>query len=231
MARVTPGPTVGQISGSIGATVFSHNRYGSYVRLRTVPTNPKTAYQLGIRAILSACSSAWKALDDASKVAWAAWAQTNPINDRLGMQQVLAPNVAYIGLNSRIIQAGGAAIDVPPVTDAPQPLLTLSLDADIGAGDVQVTYTVATLGATEKLWVQAAVTESPAITYVQNRLKLVVIGAAATASPLVILDEIEVRFGSLQVGQLVTVQCSVLDGASGLLSVPLRASAVVELTV
>lgn len=227
MAKITPGPMVGQISGSVGATVFSHNRYGAYSRQRTIPTNPQTEYQQAIRSILSACSSAWKALAVEDKVAWEAWAATNPIIDRLGAQQVLAPNVAYISLNHRILQAGGTPIDVPPVTDAPQPLLTLVLSADIGIGTFDVTYTATPLAAGVMLWTMAAVTNSASITYVKNRLKLIDISAAEQASPLDIQTECEARFGTLAVGQLVTVQCSVFDATTGLLSVPLRDSSVI----
>jgi len=231
MAKITPGPMVGQISGSIGSTVFSHNRYGAYTRTRTIPTNPNTEYQQAIRAILAACSSAWKALTDPEKAAWNAWAQTNPIIDRLGAQQVLAGNVAYIQLNSRIMQAGATVISDPPVTDAPQPLLTLALSADIGAGTFDVTYTATPLGAGVMLWTQAALTASDSITYVKNRLKLIDISAAEQASPLDIETETAARFGTIQVGQLLTVQCSVFDSTTGLLSTPLRDSAVVVETV
>lgn len=230
MAKITPGPVVGQISGSVGSTVFSHNRYGAYTRLRTIPTNPGTEYQIEIRAILGACSSAWKALTEEQKAGWNAWAQTNPIIDRLGAQQVLAGNVAYISLNHRILQAAETPIDDPPVSDAPQPLLTLVLSADIGVGTFDVAFTATPLAATQMLWVMGCVTDSDSITYVRNRLKLLTISAAALASPLDIQSACALRFGTLAVGQLVTVQVAVFDNATGLLSVPLRDSAVIVST-
>ena len=232
MAKITPGPTVGQISGSIGSTVYSHNRYGAYIRSRTIPTNPNTAHQQVIRSILAACSSAWKALTTAQKVAWQAWAQTNPIIDRLGAQQVLAGNAAYIALSHRIMQTGGAAATDPPVTDVPPPLLTLVGEFDIGPGDFDLTFTGTPLAAGHRLYVQAAVTESPAVNYTKNLLKLIVISAAAEAGPLDIQTELTARFGTLQVGQTVHAQCSVLDGVSGLLSTPIRTSGlIVDTTV
>jgi len=37
MAIFNPGPLVGQVSGRVGGTVFSHNRGGAYIRNGSIP--------------------------------------------------------------------------------------------------------------------------------------------------------------------------------------------------
>ena len=48
-----------QRSGSIGASVYSHNRYGAYIRARSVPVNPNTDRQVAIRNAIRALTIAW----------------------------------------------------------------------------------------------------------------------------------------------------------------------------
>lgn len=219
MAKFIPGTLASALSGSLGGKVFSHNRYGAYIRDRVIPTKIVNAYTTEIRAILTGVSQAWRALDADQQAAWQNWAQEHPIVDRLGQRQVLQGNAAYIMLNSRIVRCGLAGIDVPPVAQAPVPLTTITVTAAVAAPACEVAYTATPLGATEYLWVFAAVTDSPARKYVQNLLKLVHVSAAAAASPADILAELETRFGSLAIGQTVYVQGMVVDGATGLGSV------------
>jgi hypothetical protein len=230
MAKFTPGALAGRISGSVHSQVFSRNRYGAYIRARSVPTNPDTAYQQAIRSFLSTYSAAYGALTDAQRAAWVSYAQQNPITDSLGERQVLTGHAAYIGLNSRIAQAGESAITDPPIGNAPVGLLTLSHVVDIGLGGCSITFTATPLAADDMLYVQAAVVNSSGINYVKNLLKLVVITAKAQATGYDHEADLVARFGTLIVGQKVVIQCSVLDSATGLLSIPLRAETLVVST-
>lgn len=230
MAIFTPGPLAGQISGRLGATVFSHNRGGPYMRNGTIPTAVTSTYALNIKANLSARSAEWAGLTDAQRGAWTEWASQNPVTNRLGLQKTLSGHQAYIQLNHRIHQAGAAVIAVPPVADPPAALTSVVLDCDIGAGDTDITFAPTPLAAGVMLWVQAAVLNSPGVSYVTNLLKLVTISAAAQASPLDIETELTARFGSLAVGQKVVVLVSVFDSTTGLLSQPFKDEALVTTT-
>lgn len=218
MALIRTGSLVGQVSGSIGATVYSHNRYGSYARLRTVPTRSTTDAATAAKNTLTAESQAWGALSPALKLQWETWAQTNPITNRLGDQRVLQGNAAFVQLNARINRAGGTRITSPPIADAPAALLTLSATYDIGAGDTTMVYTATPVGATNRLWVKAAVVNSDGIQYVENLMKLTTVGALDTASPFDYSTDVELRFGTLIVGQSVFLRGAVFDEATGLLS-------------
>ncbi len=218
MALIRPGSLAGQVSGSLGNTVFSHNRYGAYIRKRTKPTLVTNANTLAARGRLVAASQNWGTLDEATKRAWASWAQGNPITNRLGDRHTLTGHAAYVQLNSRIQLAGGALLELPPTAIAPPSLDTLALEADIGVGDFEATFTPTPLATGLAAYIQAAVLEQPGQAYYKNKLKLVYVGAGATASPVALQSAIEDRFGALQVGHRVVLLGSVLDTATGLLS-------------
>jgi len=230
MAKISPGPMAGAISGAMGGTVFSHNRYGAYIRTRAIPVNPDTEWQAQMKGILTQLTRSWSGLTDAGRAAWRTWTLSNPVTDGLGQKQVLTGHVAYIGINSRLLRAGDTVITVPPIAAAPTPLLTVTLTADIGLGGVTVAYTATPLGAGEKLWVVAALVDSVGVNYVRNLNKLVFISAAAAASPADIEAAVEERFGTMQVGEKLIVYASVFGSTTGLLSGPLRDDAVVVTT-
>lgn len=230
MAKIRGGALVGQVSGSVGSNTFAHNRYGAYVRNRVVPVKSVTSYAMQAKAWLGQASQGWQALTDAQKGAWRSWAETNPITDTLGDKQVLTGHAAYVQINRRRLQDAAALLSVPPQAAAPVPLATLSLTADIGAGNFEIAYTATPAPAGTKLWVWAAVVDSPGISYVKNLLKLVQISAAAQASPLDIEAAVTARFGSMAVGQKVVVEAATYTVATGLLSGRLRAEAIVVST-
>lgn len=224
------GPLVGQASGSIGATTFSHNRGGPYTRLRAIPSNPQTVYQQAVRNRLQTTSSAWRSLTEAQRDAWSAWAAANPIVDRLGDTRILAGNPAYSSLNVRRLQIGLASVATPPTVAMPNGLTTLTLTADIGAGNYELIYTPTPAGAAQSIWVRACKLPGASINYVKNRLRVTQISAAAQASPLDVQAGIETQFGASLVGEKVVVFIHVLDRNTGLLSLPLRAEAIVVST-
>lgn len=85
MALIKLGGGVADIRGSIGGTVFSKNRYGSYTRNRTIPVNPSSSAQTKIRATLGQVRNAWfSVLTQAQRDAWAVYATNVPVQNRLG---------------------------------------------------------------------------------------------------------------------------------------------------
>lgn len=60
MAKVTMPLLSGEVRGKVGDIVF-FKRYGiQLARMRTIPTNPKTAKQVAVRTNLSGLSKLWK---------------------------------------------------------------------------------------------------------------------------------------------------------------------------
>lgn len=220
MAKIKLGPMVGQASGAIGATVFSHNRYGAYVRQRVIPTISTTAYALAAKAALAAVSAAWGTLTDAQRTAWQTWAANNPMTDRLGDRQVLTGHAAYVQINGRLTAAGQTNLAVPPIGDGPLGITSASLVADIGPGGFVLTFAATPLAATEMMELRACVVPDDSINYVKNYLRQVGYSAAAQATDWDFEPELTARFGTLQVDQWVHCMLSVLDNATGLRSQP-----------
>lgn len=230
MAKILPGPMAGAISGSMGGTVFSHNKGGPYIRRRAIPVTSTTSDALAAKARMTHASQDWAALSVADRTAWENWAQSRTVIDRLGQQIHLTGHQTYVGIHARLDQSGDTVIDVPPVTAPPEPLETLVLSADIGLGTFDIVFTGTPLAAGVKLWVEAALTDSDSIKFVENMLRVIVISAAAQASPLDIETETAAKFGTLTVGQQLYVRVRTFDSASGLISAPLRDDAAIVST-
>lgn len=231
MAKITPGPLAAAISGSIGGTVFSHNRGGPYVRLRSIPTNPSTEAQESVRAILSSQSQAWSDLDNEQRAAWTAWAGENPITDTLGSQVTLSGHMAFVQLNARIDLTDDTTLVVPPVLNAPLALDSLALSADIGAGDFEVAFTATPLITPVELWIEGAIVTSAGKAYVRNLFRFLQVSADGIGSPFNIEVSFTAKFGVPQVGQTAHVRVRTYNPETGLVSVPLTSSAVVVSTV
>jgi len=230
MAIMRPGPLAGQLSGRVGGIVFSRNRGGDYVRNGPSPINPQTAYQTAVRNALGLASAGWDGLTDAQRVAWVAWAQSNPVQNRIGESIRLQGNAAFVALNSRLAYEGTAIVATPPSVNAPDPLLSITGSFDVGAGNFQLAYTATPLGAGLKLWVLGCLLSSPAVTFVKNKLRHFYTGAAATASPVDLQASFSARFGAPVVGNKVVFVAGVLDGTNGQLSSTMRTEGIVTST-
>lgn len=230
MAKIQFGPAIAAASGSIGGVVFSHGPYGPYIRRRAIPTISTTSYAMAAKARFTAASQAWQGLPAASQEAWRQWALTNPVTDTLGMAQPLSGVVAFVGNHCRAAIYGTAPLTDPPVVAAPAPLGSLTLGADIGIGDVDLTFTPTPTGANDHLWIDACVVDSPAIKYVGNYLRHIGESPGAAASPYIFEALVAARFGTLQVGQTLHVRVAILNDTTYQLSAPLVDSAVVVST-
>lgn len=74
----------GQLSGSVGGVVASHNAGGAYLRNRSVPTNPNSLRQQLVRSSVTTAAGLWQGLTLAQRSAWTAYAVGTPVTNRLG---------------------------------------------------------------------------------------------------------------------------------------------------
>mgnify|MGYP000134250108 CR=1 FL=1 len=225
MAIFKPGPAIGQISGRIGGSVFSHNRGGAYIRNGAIPTRVTTPYAEAAKNRLAVFSAAWAGLSTADQLAWKLWATQNPITNRLGDQITLSGHGAYVQLNTTIDLAGGTPIDIPPVVAPPTALLTLTPDYSI-ANPVEIAYTATPVGASNVVFSEVAISDNPGVQYVRNLFKLVDVSAANQGSPISLGAAIATRFGTLQPGQGCFFRISIVDQDTGLRSQPLSTNGV-----
>lgn len=102
------------VSGSVGGLTYSHNSGGMYTRGRATPTNPNSAGQQAVRMNMASLATSWRALTQAARDNWKAWAMANPITDAFGDPLILTGQQMYNRLNSPRMRAGLAVVSAAP---------------------------------------------------------------------------------------------------------------------
>ena len=115
---------VSEKRGSEGGVVYSRNRFGAYTRQRVSPVQPRTDYQLDIRAKLQTVSAAWRDLTAAQKAAWNELAQQVVLTDTMGVTYNPTGHQLFTSCNVNLLLSGGSVITAPPgsVPNIPTPL-------------------------------------------------------------------------------------------------------------
>lgn len=123
MALIIPGAGIAVISGKIGGTVFSRNRFGAYMRKHTIPVNPKTARQSAIRILMMFLAEQWSEspMTDEIREAWQTYATsvnwTNRVAQNitlLGFNTFIQCNAARMTASGSLITAAPTALGLPP---------------------------------------------------------------------------------------------------------------------
>lgn len=114
--KFTTGAMVGDLSGSIGSTTASHNKFGPYFRSKVIPVNPNTARQQAVRVVFATLVSAWNdSLTAEQRVAWNVWADNTPVQGKDGNPINITGQNAYIRFNVIRLQIGQARVDDGPI--------------------------------------------------------------------------------------------------------------------
>lgn len=104
-----------QVSGSIGGTTFSHNRFGAYKRNRSIPVNPNTDKQAAIRVIVRNLAIDWQnTLTQAQRNAWDVYATNVPWFNKLGQAVHLTALNHFIRCNTPRVDIGASQINDAP---------------------------------------------------------------------------------------------------------------------
>lgn len=110
---------VAAASGSVGGCTYSRNRYGQYIRNRSVPVNTSSSQQTMVRGALATLVARWTSvLTVAQRSAWDTWAINTPQTDALGNPITLTGQNAYIMCNTIRIQTGLTVVDIAPIVFA-----------------------------------------------------------------------------------------------------------------
>ncbi len=105
-----------QRSGSIGGTVWSHNRSGVYIRNRSIPVNPNTDRQNAVRNAVRSIAIAWElVLTQPQRDAWDVYAANVTWQNRLGQAITLTGLNHFIRSNTPRVRSGIARVDAAPV--------------------------------------------------------------------------------------------------------------------
>ncbi len=104
-----------QRSGSIGATVYSHNRFGQYIRARSIPVNPNSDRQVAARNSIRALSILWQTtLTQPQRDAWNVYAANVNWVNKFGDAVNLTGLNHYVRCNAERIPFGFVRIDTAP---------------------------------------------------------------------------------------------------------------------
>lgn len=104
-----------QRSGSIGGTVWSHNKAGVYIRNRSIPVNPNTDRQAAVRTAVRNLSIFWDTeLTQGQRDAWDVYAANVTWLNRLGQAINLTGLNHYVRCNTQKIISGIARDDTAP---------------------------------------------------------------------------------------------------------------------
>lgn len=113
---------VGSLSGKLAGTVYSHNRWGNYIRQLVIPTNPQTPAQSSQRGRIANAATDWSLLTDAQRLGWDSYATLITRLDRLGQPINYNGFTAFVMCHSeRVLCAQGAPTDAPVLWSGTQP--------------------------------------------------------------------------------------------------------------
>lgn len=210
-------PILGNLRGSIGANTFSHNRGGDYVRRRVTPTNPNSTRQQTMRTFLGTLAALWSStLTPVQREQWNVWSGNQAKEGPLGNTINWSGINGYVALNTHLLDAGDARIDIPPIVVAPTGLLTLSIDIS-AINTADVTFTGTPLAANHKIVLFMSLPQSGAALPNFKQCRIVGYSAAAQASPWASTIPFSVTSG-----QTVVFFAAILDDETGLFSPFLR---------
>lgn len=117
------GVAVNEMRGSAGGITITRNRFGSYLRSRTKPVNPKSQRQVAIRVIMMYLAEQWREspMTDLIRIAWQTYADSITWTNKLGESVTLTGFNAFVACNAAILSVGGdlvtaapAALGLPP---------------------------------------------------------------------------------------------------------------------
>ncbi len=232
MAKVLFGGGIMDARRSIGGNTFSRNKGGSYMRQRVTPINPQTVDQINKREILSDLAKDWgTVLTEAQRDSFTNFAELNPRTDVLGQAIILSGIQMYISLSERNLIAGRPKFSQAPLNQDVTQLTTATATFDIGLTDAFDVAFTPTVGGNEFVQVFATPQLSPGVSFIKNRLRLIITAAGGAASPIDALAAWQTKFGSLPLASSkIGVTIRVLREDNAAISVPLRADTIVVST-
>lgn len=209
-------------SGSYQGVTSSRNRFGQYVRTRATPVNPSSTAQGVVRARLAANAAAWRALTGDQRAGWSDLGNSMTRTDSLGQTYTLNGFAAYCSVNNNLVAIGSSTVSAAPALVTPPALLTATIT--LTAASFSIAYTATPLGTGAHLLAFASPQRSAGRSF-EGDFRLIKVGGAAGASPLVILTEYTAKFGVPVVGNRIFL--SLVVSVGGFESGPLVTSAIV----
>jgi hypothetical protein len=207
---------VSEKRGSEGGVVYSRNRFGAYTRQRVSPVQPRTDFQLDIRAKLQTVSADWRSLTAAQKAAWNELAQQVLLTDSMGVTYSPTGHQLFTSCNVNLLIDGQSVITDPPgsIPNVPTPL-NVTVTA---AKTPSETLTVAWTGGDPNMdaFIYATPTLGLGRKFIKpSDLRLIKVTAGDGTPATNILTEWKARFGSANTPGKVVVAVRLVDPNTG----------------
>lgn len=218
MAKIKFGMMMTDARGKLGGQVFSKNRGGAYVRTKVTPSNAQTPFQTAVRGILTFFASNFRALTDNQILAW-----NNAVSDFTGTDifgDVKTPSGIdlYVKLNANLAKVGESAISNPPLPSNVSQLTGISVVAAAGAGTVSISADQATVGAGQRMYIEATPNLSPGKSFVKSEFRAIGYTGVNAGLPFAAGTDYTTKFGNMVAGQKLFVRVQTVDIATGLVS-------------
>lgn len=135
-----------QMSGSLGGITAAHAKGGTYLRARTIPVNPASAYQGQVRNAVTQLAQAWgQSLTPAQRAAWDLYGanvtttnRTGDVINLSGQQWFIATNTPRLQAVSKLSASLTVVEDAPVIFDRGDPG-SLTIDSIGEAGGISIT--------------------------------------------------------------------------------------------
>ncbi len=209
MAKIKLGAIVVDMRGKSNGHVFSKNRGGAYMRTKVTPSNPQSTFQMSVRGIFAAISSAWSSLTDANRQSFenlvSSYARTDIFGD---LRNPTGKNL-YQRLNQNLELTGQTQLTTcPEPTEVPFANLT-GATGDISDATFEVSLGGDTTGS--QLMIFATPPLSQGTKFVKNKLRFLGTYAGGVAGDTDFYGDYDRRFGSIALGQNIYVGVRVVN--------------------
>jgi len=136
------GGGITEMRGSAGGNTYSRNRFGAYMRNRTVPTNPNTARQQDVKTAMAFLTDRWaNTLTADQRTAWNLYGSSVAMLNRLGETIYLTGFNHYIRSNIDRKRIIGSTIDAgPTLFEIPAADPTFSITGTEAAQTIDFVY-------------------------------------------------------------------------------------------
>lgn len=128
-------PIFGNLSGRVGANVWSRNAAGAYVRNGPKPVNTNTARRQQTKTAFQQSSDAWRdAVDQSGKTDWDAYSTNTTVTGKFGKERKRTGRGWFMAINSFLLNGAEPLQLAPPITPGVAKGYDVTVDGSVGGG-------------------------------------------------------------------------------------------------
>lgn len=215
MAKVKFGAIATDVRNKVGGIVYSKNRYGSYIRAKVSPVQPRTQAQVEARNSFRLLAQKWaNELTESQRAAWETFAKDHKVTDVFGNSLELSGISMFQRVNRGIMEVGGNIVVNAPSNFSVDSITSASVVASVADQKLEISFE-ATGNNFDTLYVWATEALPSGVNYVKNRLRMISDYEIGNMSPQNLFSQYVSRFGMPSVGQRIGLLVSTLNQSNG----------------